>query len=195
MSIAGNRIRVAPGLSATSLVSISNNRPLSQWCRDSANSSTEGPQFPHSTPEVTWQPLNLMQVYELWQDRCPWSHKMIVPQWGAATAISPIKHRDTTAYLHDEYPTNTPSLYSTCRCLGGWDVVSLLPNDHIKSGSAELSRYSKKLQGGWSTDRIPVGDENFHTCPDQPWKNLTIRKAHNLRPQQHIMQQLKQALL
>jgi len=57
MSIARNRIRVGPGLSATSLVSISDNRTLLQWCHYLANSSTEGPQFPHSTPEVTWQPL------------------------------------------------------------------------------------------------------------------------------------------
>ena len=44
------------------------------------------------------------------------------------------------------------SLYSTWRCLGGWDVVSLLP----KWPHQRLSRHSKQLQGRWSTDRIPV---------------------------------------
>jgi len=69
-------------------------------------------------------------------------------QCGATTAISPVTHQNTTADSRAEQSINTPSLYSTWRWLSGWDVVSLLPNDHIKSGPAELSQYSKQLQPG-----------------------------------------------
>jgi len=61
------------------------------------------------------------------------------------TATSPAKHQNTTADSRAEQSINTPSLYSTWRWLGGWDVVSLLPND-IKSGPAELSQCGKQLQ-------------------------------------------------
>jgi hypothetical protein len=40
---------------------------------------------------------------------------------------------------------------------------------HSCMGLIVCSRYSNWLQAGWSGDRIPVGGENFHTCPDWPW--------------------------
>ena len=82
-------------------------------------------------------------------------------QCGATTAISPVKHQDTTADSSAEHSINTPYLYSTWRWLSGWDVVSLPPNDHIKSGPAELSQCGKQLQAGRSTDQIPVGRRVF----------------------------------
>jgi len=60
------------------------------------------------------------------------------------------------------------------RTLVEFRSVFFYSREFCDSTMKQLSRYSDWLRAGWFGDRIPVGGEIFHTCPDRPCSPLSL---------------------